>query len=80
MQKLHLIQQTAKLDKSESYFKDYNGYFRVASSAYLMIGDRWRISCNSGDSEQRRLVFEYRTIVGDDNSWSVGVPFIQNSA
>jgi len=70
----------AKLDKSESYFKDYNGYFRVASSAYLMIGDRWRISCNSGDSEQRRLVFEYRTIVGDDNSWSVGVPFIQNSA
>ena len=68
----------AKLDKSESYFKDYNGYFRVASSAYLMIGDRWRISCNSGDSEQRRLVFEYRTIVGDDNSWSVGVPFIQS--
>ena len=70
----------AKLDKSESYFKDYNGYFRVASSTYLMIGDRWRISCNSGDSEQRRLVFEYRTIVGDDDSWSVGVPFIQSSA
>jgi molecular chaperone GrpE (heat shock protein) len=68
------------IDYGRSYFKDYNGYFRVASSAYLMIGDRWRISCNSGDSEQRRLVFEYRTIVGDDNSWSVGVPFIQNSA
>ena len=68
----------AKLDKSESYFKDYNGYFRVASSAYLMIGDRWRISCNSGDSEQRRLVFEYKTDVNDDNSFVVGVPFIQS--
>ena len=68
----------AKLDKSVSYYKDNNGYFRVASSAYLMIGDRWRISCNSGDSEQRRLVFEYRTIVGDDNSFVVGVPFIQS--
>lgn len=68
----------AKLDKSESYFKDYNGYFRVASSAYLMIGDRWRISCNSGDSEQRRLVFEYKIDVNDDNSFVVGVPFIQS--
>ena len=68
----------AKLDKSASYSKDANGHFKVASAAYLVIGDRWRISCNSGDSEQRRLVFEYKTIIGDDSSWSVGVPFIQS--
>ena len=48
--------------------------FKIAS--YLALGDRWRISFNTSDSDQKRLSFEYKQIVDDEGSWIVGIPFI----
>lgn len=48
--------------------------FKIAS--YLALGDRWRISFNTSDSDQKRLSFEYKQNVDDEGSWVVGIPFI----
>ena len=43
---------------------------------YLKLGNRWRLSFNS-DSDEKRLVFEYKSIASDEGSWVTSIPFIQ---
>jgi hypothetical protein len=57
---------------------DETGNLQIGEYAYLMIGDRWRISANTEYNENRRFVFEYKVKSDDERSWKVAIPFIAN--
>ena len=60
------------ISKNGQYFVD-DSMFTIASDAYLKIGTRWRIKCNTAgsDTSQKSLAFEYYK----DSLWQVAIPF-----
>ena len=65
--------ETLKLDKSDKYSKDKDGFLTISETAYLYIGTNWRIAANNG-ATTKRLEFQYSN---DGNVWALGIPFIR---
>lgn len=67
--------QATKFDKSLKYIKNYDGNLKVENTAYLYIGNNWRITTRDTETE-KRLFFEYTT---DGLFWSAGTPYIRST-
>jgi hypothetical protein len=67
--------QVSKFDKSLKFQKNDDGNFKVQETAYLYIGNNWRITTRDTNAE-KRLFFEYTL---DGLFWNVGTPYIRSA-